>query len=233
MTLKCIIVDDEPLQQEILRDYAAEIPGIELAGNFSNGTEAFNFLKNNKVDLIFLDINMPGMNGIELVNRLINPPQVIFTTAYPEYAVEGFNLNAVDYLLKPISFGRFLKAIEKFQHASRLLKADVEDSILVKSGKKEYLIKTATIIYIESMGDYVRMVTETQSIITHGTLVQFLSLLPSDQFFRIHKSFIINLEKIDYFEGNCISLSGKKFPIGRSFHEGFLECWRANKKGTL
>jgi DNA-binding LytR/AlgR family response regulator len=229
MVLKCIIVDDEPLQQEILRDYIAEISGLELAGLFSNGNDVINFLKTNKIDLFFLDINMPGVNGVDLIKRLVNPPPVIFTTAYPEYAVEGFNLDAVDYLLKPISFGRFSKAVEKFLHTSAFSKTDTIDSILVKSGKKEYRIKTGSIFYIESMGDYVRMVTENQGIITHGTLTYFLGLLPVEQFCRIHKSFIINLEKIDYFEGNHLSAGGKKFSLGKSFRDGFLERWRREK----
>jgi DNA-binding LytR/AlgR family response regulator len=230
MALKCIVVDDEPLQQEILKDYIAEISGLELVRLFNDGREVVEFLKSNKVDLIFLDINMPGINGVELVKRLVNPPSVIFTTAYPEYAVEGFNLDAVDYLLKPISFERFLKAVEKFQHLSGLSKSENVDSILVKSGKKEYRIKFGSIHFIESMGDYIRLVTTTQAIIVHSTMLQFLELLPSNQFSRIHKSFIINLELIDYYEGNTISLKGKKLSIGKAFREGFLESWRKEKK---
>jgi DNA-binding LytR/AlgR family response regulator len=230
MALNCIIVDDEPLQQEILKDYIAEIPGLELIRLFNDGKEVAEFLKMNKVDLIFLDINMPGLNGVDLVKRLVNPPAIIFTTAYPEYAVEGFNLDAVDYLLKPISFNRFSKAVEKSQHSPGLSKTENVDSLLVKSGKKEYRIKTGSIHFIESMGDYVRLVTATQSIIVHGTMLQFIELLPSNQFSRIHKSFIINMELIDYFEGNTISLKGKKLSVGKAFREGFLESWRKEKK---
>jgi len=226
MALKCIVVDDEPLQQEILKDYIALLPWLELAGIFSNGNEALGFLKECKADLIFLDISMPGLNGIELVKRLSNPPAVIFTTAYPEYAVEGFNLNAVDYLLKPISFDRFSKAVEKFSHTLVNLKEENPDTVLVKSGKKEYRIKVESIHYIESMGDYVRLVTATQAIITHGTMLQFLDMLPAKKFSRIHKSVTINLDLIDFFEGNTISLKGKKLAIGKAYRESFLEIWR-------
>jgi DNA-binding LytR/AlgR family response regulator len=229
MAMKCIVVDDEMLQQEILKDYIAEIEWLELSALFGNGFEVIDYLKREKVDLIFLDINIPGVNGVELVKRLINPPAVIFTTAYPEYAVEGFNLDVVDYLLKPISFGRFSKAIEKYQNTLSQIKSETNDALLVKSGKKEYRIKTQSIVYLESMGDYIRLVTETQGIITHGTLSHFEGLLPTGQFCRIHKSFIINLEKIDYFEGNCISAGGKKFSLGKLFRDGFLECWRKGK----
>lgn len=226
MALKCIIVDDEPLQQELLKEYIALLPWLELAGIFSNGNEAMGFLKEGKADLIFLDISMPGLNGVELVKRLSDPPAVIFTTAYPEYAVEGFNLNAVDYLLKPISFDRFSKAVEKFSHTLVNLKDESPDTVLIKSGKKEYRIKVESIHYIESMGDYVRLATATQALITHGTMVQFLDILPPNKFCRIHKSFTINLDLIDYIEGNIISLKGKKLSLGKAYRENFLEIWR-------
>jgi two-component system, LytTR family, response regulator LytT len=225
MALKCIIVDDEPLQQEILKDYIAEISGLELIHLFNDGVEVAEFLKSNKVDLIFLDINMPGINGVDLVKRLINPPAVIFTTAYPEYAVEGFNLDAVDYLLKPISYSRFSKAVEKFLRSPDITN-DNEDFILVKSGKKEFRVKIENILYIESMGDYVRMVTSNQAIITHGTMQQFLDMLPNSQFCRIHKSYLVNIGKVEYFEGNVVCISGKKLSLGKTFKETFLEVWR-------
>jgi DNA-binding LytR/AlgR family response regulator len=229
MALNCIVVDDEPLQQEILKDYIAEINGLDLIHLFNDGKEVVEFLKSNRVDLIFLDINMPGISGVDLMKRLVNPPAVIFTTAYPEYAVEGFDLDAVDYLLKPISFSRFSKAVEKFMRSSSIPTPEADDFILVKSGKKEFRVKIESIVYIESMGDYVRLVAANQSIIVHGTMLQFLELLPSNQFSRIHKSFIVNLELIDYFEGNTISLRGKKLSIGKAYREGFLESWRKEK----
>lgn len=229
MALKCIVVDDEPLQQEILKDYIAEISGMELIKLFNDGKEVVDYLKSNKVDLIFLDINMPGINGVDLVRRLVNPPAIIFTTAYPEYAVEGFNLNAVDYLLKPISFSRFSKAVEKFVRLSPLQSSEKDDFILVKSGKKEFRVKTESIVYIESMGDYVRMVTINQGIITHGTMQQFLDLLPSKQFCRIHKSYVINLGRVEYFEGNVVCIAGKKLSLGKTFRDNFLEAWRKEK----
>jgi DNA-binding LytR/AlgR family response regulator len=226
MALYCIVVEDEPLQQEILKDYIAEIPGLELIHMIDDGKEAYEFLKSNKVDLIFLDINMPGLNGVDLVKQLSNPPPIIFTTAYPEYAIEGFNLDAVDYLLKPISFSRFSKSVEKFQRSLIPISSDKDGFILVKSGKKEFRVKTESIIYIESMGDYVRLVTSNQGIITHGTMQQFLSLLPPAQFCRIHKSYLINLDKIEFFEGNLVCVAGKKFSLGKTFRDSFLEMWR-------
>jgi DNA-binding LytR/AlgR family response regulator len=224
MALNCIIVDDEPLQQEILKDYIAEISGLELTHLFTDGKEVVEFLKSNKVDLIFLDINLPGINGVDLMKRLVNPPAVIFTTAYPEYAIEGFNLDAVDYLLKPVSFSRFSKAVEKFLRTSTP-PTNPDDFILVKSGKREFRVKIESIHYIESMGDYVRIITTSQSIITHGTMQTFLSMLPSIQFCRIHKSYLINLEHVEYCEGNMISVAGKKLSIGKTFRETFHDAW--------
>jgi DNA-binding LytR/AlgR family response regulator len=172
---------------------------------------------------------MPGINGVDLIKRLVNPPAVIFTTAYPEYAVEGFNLDAVDYLLKPISFSRFSKAIEKLLRSCSISTLENDDFILVKSGKKEFRVKIENILYIESMGDYVRMVTASQGIITHGTMQQFLDLLPASQFCRIHKSYVINLGKVEYVEGNVVCIAGKKLSLGKTFRENFLEAWRKEK----
>ncbi len=222
MRIRCLVIDDEQLQQELLNDYITECQELELMGIFADGEPALAFLKTNDVDLLFLDINMPNLNGVELVKRLPNPPLIIFTTAYSEYAVEGFNLEAVDYLLKPISFERFLKAVSKA--VEKIGITSKQGFIFVKSDRKDYRIDLNDIYYIEGMGDYLRI----QTLTTHSTMKNMENQLPANSFARIHKSFIVALPKIDYVEGNVINLKGDSLKIGEYYRLSFFRKWKNN-----
>ncbi|MCG8476715.1 MAG: LytTR family DNA-binding domain-containing protein [Cytophagales bacterium] len=230
MKITCLIIDDEPLAINIIKNYLARFEGFEIAGTCENAVEAFNTLSECHVDLLFLDINMPMLNGIEFLKGLDSPPLTIITTAYREYAVESFELNVIDYLIKPISFSRFVKAINK---AKRLLKSDAapekeknsseadsaQRSIFIKVDKKMIRLAFDDILYIESLKDYVRIKTLHEDFITHENLGGMGKLLPSDQFLRIHRSFAINLEKVKSIEGNCVEVFGKMLPIGRNYQK--------------
>jgi len=225
-TYTCLIVEDEPISQEILEAYIQDCPQLVLKGICKDAIEANTILLNQKIDLLFLDINMPKLNGIEWLKSLDELPEVIFTTAYPEYAVEGFDLNALDYLLKPFSFNRFLKAVNKFTS----LQKNVENSdpissstITVKSNKKTYLIKTSDLNFIESDGDYLKLYRDEDCIVIHETLKAFQSKLPQNNFLRIHRSYIINTDKIDYLEGNQVCIHKRMIPVASSYREGLKE----------
>ncbi|MCG8475837.1 MAG: LytTR family DNA-binding domain-containing protein [Cytophagales bacterium] len=233
MKIKCLIIDDEPLAINILKNYLARFEGFEIAGTYGNAVEAFNNSGECPADLLFLDINMPMLNGMEFLKGLNAPPLTIITTAYREYAVESFELNVIDYLVKPISFSRFIKAINKAKH---LLKTDapynekngngngndtdnIQRSIFIKVNKKMIRLAFNDILYIESLKDYVRIKTLHEDFITHENLAGMSKLLPSEQFLRIHRSFTINLMKVKSIEGNCVEISGKLLPIGRNYQK--------------
>lgn len=229
--MKCMIIDDEPLAQNVLKKYISDHPDLELLGTYTDAFRAADELKNTCLDLIFLDIEMPGLSGIAFIKSLVNPPIVIFTTAYPRYAVEGFNLDAADYLLKPFSFDRFLKAVNKasIRHKAgenfRIKNIPEKDSsfLLIKANKKLHRIDFDDIIFIESTGDYIRIHTENTCLTTHETMKNIVSNLPTDSFIRIHKSYIIAIRKIDYIEGNQISIRKNMLPIGASYRNTFLD----------
>lgn len=221
--IKCLVIDDEPLQQDVLVDYIKECPQLELAGKLDDGADVPHFLKENPIELLFLDINMPLLNGVDLIKRLPNPPMVIFTTAYSEYAVEGFNLNAVDYLLKPISFERFKKAVEKVLERNSI--ASQSDALFVKVDKKNYRLEFDDIHFIEACGDYVKIHITDQCLMVHSTLKAMESKLCGKQFIRIHKSYIVSLLKIDYVEGNLISIGENKLQMSTSYKREFMQRW--------
>lgn len=215
----CIIVEDEPLSQEILESYLQDCPQLKLKAICNDALEANQILLKEPIDLLFLDINMPKMNGIEWLKSLDQSPKVIFTTAYPEYAVEGFDLNALDYLLKPFSFERFLRSVNKFLSLQEKVgekQENQEETILVKSNKKTYLIKPSELSFIESEGDYLKLHREDDCLVIHGTLKNFQTKLPSKEFLRIHRSFIINIRKIDYLEGNQVCIRGSMIPVANT-----------------
>ncbi|MPQ45887.1 response regulator [Marinifilum sp. N1E240] len=225
-TYTCLIVEDEPISQEILEVYIQDCPQLLLKGVCNDAIEANTILLNQKIDLLFLDINMPKLNGIEWLKSLDEVPEVIFTTAYPEYAVEGFDLNALDYLLKPFSFNRFLKAVNKFTGLQKNLAiSDLSSdlTITVKSNKKTYLMKTSELNFIESDGDYLKLYRDEDCIVIHETLKAFQSKLPQNNFLRVHRSFIINLKKIDYLEGNQVCIANQMIPVAVSYREGLKE----------
>lgn len=223
MNIQCIIIDDEPLSQDILKKFILEIERLEIAGIFDDALEASVFLRDHKVDLIFLDINMPRLSGIQFFKSLENPPPVIFTTAYPEFAVEGFALDAVDYLLKPFPFERFLKAVNKaFEKMDNSHFTSKEKVLWLKSDKKLNKLFVQDIMYIEAVGDYVKIVMEEGNLLVHETLQGILSKLKTHGFERIHRSYIIAMDKIAYVEGNRVGVGDTVLPVGQSYRDNFF-----------
>lgn len=224
MNLNCIIVDDEPLSHEVLENYIGKIPGINLEGSFYSAVDALTFLNEHRVDLIFLDINMPELSGIGMLKSLQNPPAVIFTSAYPEYAVDGFDLNICDFLLKPFSFDRFLKAVNKTSTFTlpKTNQTGTSETLSLKTGKKLYRLKLDDIFYLESAGDYIKIVTHKKTHIANDTMKHFETLLPQNEFLRIHRSFIVHISKIEYLEGNQVFIADSALPIGSNYKEALL-----------
>ena len=231
MSLTCYIIDDEPLAIEVIESHISKIDGIEVVSTFQNAVKAFQELRNVTVDVLFLDIQMPKLTGIEFLRTLKNPPKVIFTTAYREYALEGFELDVVDYLLKPISFERFLKAVNKvFDTVSpSVTPTPVQDSVdehhyvFVPSDKKNVKICLDEIQYIESKRDYILIKTDTKEVATYQTITYMEERLPVNQFVRIHRSFIINLKKIESWSNNEVELADASIPIGRTYKREALK----------
>lgn len=226
MKYNCLIVDDEPLAINVIKMHIAKLDSLEIAGTCNRASEAFNVLKSKRIDLLFLDIKMPGISGIEFLKTLSHPPKVILTTAYRDYALEGFELNVVDFLLKPIPFDRFLKAINKFfdmNEKSEITfhqseeKEQLNGFIYVKANKKVHKIKLNEIIYIESLKDYVKIFTNTKNIVAKYALSTLESELPSIFFIRIHRSFIVSLNKITGFTATSIEIGETELPIGRMY----------------
>jgi DNA-binding LytR/AlgR family response regulator len=220
--ISCIIVEDEPASQEIMKRYVADYPALELIAICSNAIEAGDRLREHPIDLLFLDITMPKISGLDFYRSLINPPYVIFTTAYPEYAVNGFEVNAVDYLVKPFAFERFLKAMNKLQDLVKTHNKGIADFILLHAEKKMHKINYDDILFAEAMGDYVKVLTRDKLLIVHHTLQKLQELLPMDRFSRIHKSYIIALQRIDYVEGNMVVINKHNIPIGQTYRAEFL-----------
>ncbi len=237
MKIRCTVIDDEPFALELIKDYILRTPFLELAECFSNPFKALDYLNRVKVDLIFLDINMPELSGIELYRSLITPPKVIFTTAYPEFAAESYEYNAVDYLVKPVKYERFLKAVNK---ASSLLQPqhkvegskpsspqpEKEPYIFIKSGTQQIKINPSDILYVEADGNYMCFHTDQKKIMSLLTMKDVLELLPADEFVRLHKSYIIAVRHLEAIEKHDVVVGGKKIPIGVTFREHFLEFMR-------
>ena len=226
MIINCIIIDDEPLALELLEEYVSKIPYLKLLASFENSFKALNFLKENEVDLIFLDIHMPDFSGIDFFKSLQNPPRVIMTTAYAEYAVEGFELNAVDYLLKPFSFNRLLRATDKLYDLMQkgpvtITERDhlqVDDYIFLKSTHNIIKVNLSDIEYIEGYKDYLKVyVGEQQPILTIKSLKALENVLPQDAFVRIHKSYIVSINKIKSYRKGKVKIKDKYLPIGDSY----------------
>lgn len=214
--MNCLIVDDEPAARNILETYIADVPGLTVIGSSENALEAGQILDENSTDILFLDINMPKLSGIEFLKTLSSRPQVVLTTAYSEYALEGFELDVVDYLLKPFSFERFLKAVEKCKSTQK--SGSVEESWLtVKADGKWYRIAFDEILYAESNGDYITLYSEENKLTFYQTLKSFLKSLPKNQFIQVHKSFVVSLQHVRYLEGNQLSVGDKHIPIGKSY----------------
>ncbi len=222
--MNVLIVDDEPIAQDILEVYIGKTPGLQLAGKCRNALEAFRILNTTQVDLLLLDINMPEITGIDFIKTLKNPPLVIFTTAYSEYAIESYELNAVDYLLKPISFERFLKAVNK---ASDILSrkelpagTPQDSSIFIKADGKLVRIDLKQLWFAEGLKDYIQLWTEQGKMVIHSTMKNFEeTLAPYSNFIRVQKSYIVNVEYISEIDGNTIRIKGQPISIGNTYRE--------------
>ena len=231
--MKCIIVDDEPLAIEVIESHLSKLDDVEVVATCTNALNAFEILQKESIDLIFLDIQMPKLTGIDFLKTLQHPPKVIFTTAYRDYALESYELDAIDYLLKPISFDRLLKAIGKVYgqltpkngiDATSII-TENGDHIYVKADKKMVKIKLDEVLHIESLKDYVRIKTTNKTIITHQKISHLEEKLPKNEFLRVHRSYIIATSKVDSFSGALIEIEGTEIPIGRNYKNhviGFL-----------
>lgn len=225
--IKCIIVEDEILAQQVIQNHLEKIPQLELVATCQNAVEAKNVLENNEVDLIFLDLQLPGMNGLHFLKSFPDPPFVIITTAYAEYALESYEFNVIDYLLKPISFERFSKAINKLL-GGRLLsqptpeKENWGDHSFIKSGSKFFKVNFSEILYIQGMKDYVRIHTKDYQLISHQTMNDLETMLPSKQFIRIHKSYIAAISHIRIIYGNSVEIDSITLPIGNNYKEDVM-----------
>lgn len=232
MKISCLIVDDEPLAQDVLNDYVKQAPQLELMGVCNNAIEALEKMKLNAVDLIFLDIQMPEITGIDFLRSLKDPPMVIFTTAYQNYAIEGFELNAIDYLLKPFSKDRFIKAVKKAEELFKLKEdhSQKEDNyIFIKSDQKLQKVYYNDILYIEALADYVKIHTPDKRYITLQTMKNMESKLPDKFFKRVHRSYIVALDKIMTLVGSAVEVDGQKIPIGKNYKEAFFDALDKNK----
>ena len=223
MKIKCLIIDDEPAAREILKTYLCDDPRLDLAGVCSNAFEANEILLKEKIDLLFLDINMPKLSGLAFYKTLNRPPAVIFTTAYPEFAVEGFEVEAVDYLVKPFTFERFYKAVSKMTEKKHSASIENRDFILLNADKKIFKINIDNIFYLESKADYVNVCLKEKQLLVHDTLQRLHQQLPEKQFVRIHKSYVVALNKFDYIEGNMLVINSNYLPIGDTYREAFLK----------
>lgn len=238
---RVIIVDDEPLALDVLETYIERLPSLELVARCDNAIQAFDVLSKETVDVMFLDIQMPQLTGIDFLKSLSNPPLVIFTTAYPNYAIEGYELNVIDYLLKPISFERFMKAVNKataqlelhHEHTTpttpEMESDDKADFIFVKADKKLVKINYSDILYIEGLKDYVIIKMQNSRVITLQTMKSLESKLPSTFFKRIHRSYIVNLKKINAVVGNMVEIEKKHLPIGKNYREELLDIVNKNR----
>ena len=222
--MRCLIVDDEPEGRSILLHHAERVPFLNVLGECPDAFTAMECLKNQKIDLLFLDIQMPGLDGLAFLRSLSDPPKVIFTTAYTEFAVEGFELDAVDYLLKPIPFARFLKAVNKAQSAyeRRISGGEAERFFGFKADKRTYRVPIERIHALESDGDYTHLYLEDRSYMLLGSLTGYLTEL-EDVLLRVHRSHAVNLAHLEYMEGNFLRIGGRDIPIGASYREEIKE----------
>lgn len=222
-SIRCLIIDDELSSQRVLQHFVAETEVLDLKAICNNAAEAFKYLQlKGNIDLLFLDINMPQQSGLDFYKTLKNPPPVIFTTAYPQYAVDGFEVNATDYLLKPIAYERFLTAINKVLNNQKTTN-ETEGFIVLKENKALYKLYFKDIQFVEAFGDYVKVHTEEKTITTHSTFSKFIDSLPN-YFLRTHKSFSINLNRMNHLSGNQITLDTHAIPIGQTYKQSVLKA---------
>jgi DNA-binding LytR/AlgR family response regulator len=225
MRINAVIIEDEFLAIKVLEQHAQQIPSLRIVQSFKNPTAALTFLEHHHVDLLFLDIQMPYLNGFELLSKLKRPPAVIFTTARHDYAVKAFELDVIDYLVKPVSFERFAKGVAKISDHLEYIKSrelSPAQHIIIKADQRLHKILLAEIIYLEGMGEYVKLFTKDHMYISYGALKDFLNQLPQIEFMRVHKSFIISRNAISSYSSQSAELTnGKVIPIGRAFRQEF------------
>lgn len=217
-----IIVDDEPLAHEVIEAYCEMLPHMQLKQNCYNAMEAMQYLNQATVDILFLDLKMPKLKGFEFLRTLLNPPKVIVTSAYKEYALEGYELNIVDYLVKPFGFERFVKAVNKAMENNRVGEPaqspeSSEHRFFVKGNKKYHQVNADSILYVEAYGNYTKLVLPEETIISHEKISHYEHSLPANEFLRVHKSFIVALKKINHIEGNRIFIADHEIPIGQTY----------------
>lgn len=227
MKINCLIIDDEPLAINVIKNFLVNFKNFEVVGTCKDAVEGFNFLSNQEVDVIFLDINMPTISGLDFLRSLQNPPAVVITTAYREYAVESFELDVIDYLVKPFSLQRFMKTINRIEQRCAEKETNEKGSsdegekahVFFKIDKKMIKVYLDDILYIESLKDYVRIKTYDESLINHNNLVGIAEILPADDFVRIHRSYIIAINKVKAIDGNQVEIADKLLPIGRNYQK--------------
>lgn len=232
MKIKCLLVDDEPPAVDLIASYIERVSDLEIIGRCSNAIEAFGVLQRTKVDLLLLDIQMPKMTGLDLIRSLHDRPRIIVITAYREFAADGFDLDVLDYIVKPVSFDRFLKAIAKYNQYTLLRQTEVVEQpsdafekayMYFKVNKQVKKVFLKDIVYIESIRDYVKIVTTDKPLITYQRLSYMEEKLPENKFLRIHKSYIIAIDRISGYNNDLINIEGYELPLGRSYKQGFLK----------
>ena len=228
MKIKCIVVDDEPLAREGIAGYCDQVPFLELVGVCKNAIEAADLINKEEIELVFLDINMPGMSGLQLVKALKNPPSIVFTTAYREHAAEGFDVNAIDYLVKPISFERFLQGANKVyeqmlnKRSEKLVPGTAEEFFFVKCDGKFVRIYFDEILFVEGMKDYTIIYRKSEKLIVLVSLKKVEQNLNREDFIRVHKSYIVAKSKVDSLEGNQLKIGGHQVPISKSSKDAVI-----------
>lgn len=231
MNLNCIIVDDEPIARDLLRNYIEQVPYLTLTAACADAFEAMQALNRQDVDLVILDINMPRLSGLDMLRSLKRYPAVIITSAYPDFALEGFELSVTDYLLKPFSFPRFVQATEKVAQRRQVPETPqspttVDDFLMVKSDKRLAKVFLKDIVYVEAYGNYVFIHGESERLMSKQTLTQLEAQLPAGRFIRIHKSYIVSLKAVRFLEGNEVSIGAKKLPVGKVYKDNLLAVLR-------
>lgn len=227
--IKCIIVEDETLAQNVIQSHLQKTNHFELVSICNNALEAKEVLNKQEVDLIFLDIELPGMTGLRFLEALENPPLVVLTTAYPQYALQSYEFNVIDYLLKPISFERFSKTVNKivegklFNKPAKEIEPSIADHIFIKSGSKYFKVNFSEILYIEGMKDYLKIHTKDYKLVAHQTMSEMEKILPAKQFIRVHKSYIVAVAYIKSIYGNNIEIDKATIPIGINYKEKVIQ----------
>ncbi len=232
--LKYIIIDDEPLAHEIIEEFCSMLPHLQLEKNCYNAMEAMQYLNENTVDFMFLDINMPKLKGLDFLRTLTKPPKTIITTAYKEHALEGFELNVVDYILKPFSFDRLVKAVNKVSdpQTTKTIVQEVSNEststrFFVKGDKKHHQIDLSDLLYIEAYGNYTKLFLKDEMIVSHEKISHYETMLTDGKFLRVHKSFIVAIDKIKFIEGNRILINEHKIPIGQTYKSNISNLYNS------